>query len=368
MKPIALRLAGGARPRVVLVGSSRDPLKLSADGLPQALHRECDIVRVAANSPYRDGARVLREAGAALTAGAEMLHVLDARFAPAAALIRRRHGIPVGVTVTSSDMNSRTPWARLSRRSFRSFDHAFASEEAALYAMRDSMPLLAGSLLRPAARELPAPGASETNAVAKALRGVRPGRLVLGLVWPDNRNDLRWFRDIVLPQIDAKPVCLLIGAPSRREARLLFRAIGVQSEFRVLPGGFDARRLAAASRCVDAFVSPASLRRGTTDAVTPQTLALAVSGVPVVSDGQAEAAVLAHEQNAFLVDRGDERGFIATLNRLLALPAIQRHFLGEEFARFTLSQWRWDDAAEIYGERFASLVGRPRIPAEYRAA
>jgi hypothetical protein len=59
---------------------------------------------------------------------------------------------------------------------------------------------------------------------------------------------------------------------------------------------------------------------------------------------------------------------VHTLNQLLALPAVQRHFLGEEFARFTLSRWPWQDVASAYMERFAALVGRPQIPAELRAA
>ena len=57
-----------------------------------------------------------------------------------------------------------------------------------------------------------------------------------------------------------------------------------------------------------------------------------------------------------------------TLNQVLSLPAVQRHALGEDFARFTLRRWPWDAAAEIYAERFAALVGRPQIPVDLRAA
>ena len=78
--------------------------------------------------------------------------------------------------------------------------------------------------------------------------------------------------------------------------------------------------------------------------------------------------VLAHECNAFVVDPDDEHGYVRTLNQVLMLPAVQRHFLGEEFARFTLARWRWDDVASVYADRFAALVGRPHIPAELRAA
>jgi hypothetical protein len=357
-----------ARPRIALIGSCRDPFGMPGDGLVAALAGECDLIHIDAVSPYRAALRVYRQAAEAIRFGTELVHVLDPRFAPVAAMLAGRYGVPVSATVSARDMRSRTPLAQLSRRAIRGFDQAFTSEALAAHAIRDTMPDLAVSLVRPAARLLPPPLERHTRAVARALRGVVPGRPVLGLLWPDNRNDLRWFRDIVLPQLDASPICLIMGAPSRREVRLVVRAAGLKSEFRVVPGRLDAPMLAAVARCVDAFVSPASLRRGPGDAVTGLTLALAVGGVPVVSDGRAEAAVLAHERNAFLVDRGDERGFAGTLNRLLALPAIQRHFLGEEFARFTLSEWPWSAAAEVYAERFASLVGRPRIPADLRAA
>jgi hypothetical protein len=357
-----------ARPRIALIGACRDPLGMPGDGLVAALARECDLVHIDAVSPYREALRVYRQAAQAVRSGTELVHVLDPRFAPVAALLGDRLGVPVSVTLSTRDMRSRAPLARLGRRAMRGFDQAFTSELLALHAVRDTMPGLEVTHVRPAARELPAPGERHAGAVARALRGVVPGRPVLGLVWPDNRNDLRWFRDVVLPQLDSGPVCLIIGAPSQRQVRLAVRIGGLRSEFRVLAGRLDAPMLAAVARCVDAFVLPASLRRGPGDAVTGLTLALAVGGVPVVSDGRAEAAVLAHERNGFLVERGDERGFAATLNRLLALPAIQRHFLGEEFARFTLAEWPWAIAAEAYAERFASLVGRPQIPADLRAA
>ena len=78
--------------------------------------------------------------------------------------------------------------------------------------------------------------------------------------------------------------------------------------------------------------------------------------------------MLAHERNGFVVEPGDERGYVHTLNQVLSLPAAQRHVLGQEFARFTLAKWRWSDVASAYTERFAALVGRPRIPADLRAA
>jgi glycosyltransferase involved in cell wall biosynthesis len=116
------------------------------------------------------------------------------------------------------------------------------------------------------------------------------------------------------------------------------------------------------------FRVPAGCEAERRDGSTDLAIALAMGGIPVVTDGAQDTLVLAHERNAFVVDRGDDRGFASTVNDILSLPALQRHFLGLEFARFTLARWPWDGVAEVYGERLAALVGRPQIPADLRAA
>jgi hypothetical protein len=64
----------------------------------------------------------------------------------------------------------------------------------------------------------------------------------------------------------------------------------------------------------------------------------------------------------------DDHTFIAALDRLLGLHPIQRQFLGEDMARAALHERPWQPVAEAYVERFAALLGRPRIPADLRAA
>jgi len=362
-------VAASPRPRIVVIGSYRDALGARGVGLLDALDGQVELHHVAAASPLTDAASAYRRAARAITAqGAEAVHVLDARFAPVGAMLQRRHGVPVSVTVSERDVHSAAPWSLWALRSIAGFDEGFVSDPAVAHALRQRAPRLLVSQVRPAAHELPWPELSDARRVARALRGVRPGRLVLGVPWPENRNDLRWFRDVVLPQVEARPLCLLIGVDSRREARLMLRAVGAQGDFRVLSGRLNASLLAAVSRCVDAFVVPSASREAAPDAGTDLTLALAVSGAPVVADGHADTAVLAHERSGFVVDPGDERGFVTTLNRLLALPAIQRHMLGEAFARFTLADWPWHAAASVYGERFAAMSGHPLIPADLRAA
>jgi glycosyltransferase involved in cell wall biosynthesis len=158
----------------------------------------------------------------------------------------------------------------------------------------------------------------------------------------------------------------LLGAPSRREARILVGATGMRTDFRVHTGGIDADLLAAAARCADVFVipGPAHLRVSLTDLV----LAAICSRVPVVAGGAVRSEVLEHERNALLVDPYDSFSMTSTLNTLLSLPAVQRHYLGEDFAEHTLARWTWSRASSVYAERLAALVGRPRIPLDLRAA
>jgi glycosyltransferase involved in cell wall biosynthesis len=159
---------------------------------------------------------------------------------------------------------------------------------------------------------------------------------------------------------------LLLGAPSRREARILVGASGMRTDFRVHVGRIDADLLAAAARCADVFVIPGATRRDV--ALTDLLIAAICSKVPVVAGGAVRSELLEHERNALLVDPYDSFSMTSTLNTLLSLPAVQRHYLGEDFAAHTMARWTRERAANAYAERLAAMVGRPRIPAELRAA
>jgi glycosyltransferase involved in cell wall biosynthesis len=177
---------------------------------------------------------------------------------------------------------------------------------------------------------------------------------------------MRWHRDAVAPLLTGNPVCLLLGAPSRRQARIVFGAQGTHAEYRVHTGRLDASTLAAAARCVDVFVLAGAPQRPYLE--PDLLLAMASSGAPLVVGGGVRSSALRNEENAFIATAGDPLSLVATLNKLLALPAIQRHYLGEQFAEYTRQTVTWDAAAPIYAERFAVMVGRPQIPANLRAA
>jgi hypothetical protein len=202
--------------------------------------------------------------------------------------------------------------------------------------------------------------------MSRLLRDIAPGRLVIGLPWTRDVDYMRWHRDAVAPLLTGNPVCLLLGAPSRRQARLVFGASGRQAEYRVHTGKLDAETIAAAARCVDAFVVAGTPR--TAHMEPDLLLTMAASRAPLVAGGGVRSVVLRHEANAFVATAGDPLSLVSTLNQLLALPAVQRHYLGEQFADYTILQHTWEQAASLYAERFAVMVGRPPIPADLRAA
>ena len=203
--------------------------------------------------------------------------------------------------------------------------------------------------------------------MARLIRDATPGRLVVAAPWPADAEQVRWCRDAVAPMLQGQPLWLFVGAPGRRQVRLMAGAIGMKGSFRAHIGPIDGDVIAAAARCADLFVvagEPARARASTSELL----LALIASRVPIVVGGGVESAALEHERNAFVAAPGDAIGLVTMVNQLLALPAVQRHYLGEEFAEHTVGHYTWDAACEVYGARFAAMVGRPQIPAELRAA
>lgn len=337
--------------------------------LASAVSRVADVIPLAASAPFRQSLPILlRAVRAVRDDGAELVHLYDARFAPMALLMRQRLGVPVTASVCSSDTQGRGPWGRMAARAIGRLDHVFTSDDAPARALLARSSCLPVSVVRHAATPLPWPSKRGLAAVTRSLRGTRPGRLVVAVPWSENRDDLRWFRDLAQPRLEARPLSLIVGAPTRRDVRMLVGSEGLERDFRVVTGRLTADMISAVARCADAFAVPAgchALERRDPSALG---ISLALGGIPVVTNGEEDARVFAHERNGFVIAPGDDGEFVRTLNQLLALPAVQRHALGEEFARYTLNRWRWGDVAEVYAERYAALVGRPQIPADLRAA
>ncbi len=354
-----------ARPRVVAIGVGRHPLRLpsepaSGGGLG------IDERHLAAASPLRDMLLVMSQAARLIRDdGYEAIHLNDSRFAPAAFYLRRRYGTPVSATLHPADMIPRLRIPGTGLRSFARLDEAFVSDPEVAATLRLRVPRLPLTEVLPVARSLPAPTDKALAACTNRLTHVVPGRVVIALVWPARTELARWYRDAVAPLLLGNPVTLLLGVPSRTEFRSLTAQLRRRGDFVPLYGRVEADQLAAAARCADVFVSlGASARKyGAED----EALALTSSRVPLVASG-AGSAVLEHERNAFLTDSGDGFALVSTLNKMLALPAVQRHELGIEFAAHTLARWTDAANAETYARRFAALVGRPQIPAELRAA
>jgi hypothetical protein len=351
-----------SRPRIVVIGSYRPLLGRSDDTAIDALSRVAGIHPISVRATPVGMLRALRRGARAIVDGCEAVHLLDARLSLPALALHSRFGVPVSATITRDDAFAR----RLTRVALARLDHAFLHAEGQRIAGLASRRLPV-TIAPPIAPAIPEPSTRRLGSMARLVREAVPGRLVVAAPWPADAEQIRWCRDAVVPLLQGEPIWLFLGAPGRRQVRLLAGALGLRGSVRAHIGRIDIDTIAAAARCADVFVVPgeaARARGGTTELL----LALIASRVPVVASGGIESGVLAHEVNAFVAPAGDATGLVATVNKLLTLPAVQRHYLGEEFAEQARREYSWDAASETYGERFSALVGRPLIPAELRAA
>jgi glycosyltransferase involved in cell wall biosynthesis len=353
-----------AAPCIAVAGSHRTSLGVADDGLLDDLGRELEITRIdpaaGATSVRRDLRRALDDGGC------EAVLLLDTSRAGAAVAARRGSHAPIAALVTADDIRPRGLLRAFGARSIARLDDLLIDDDDLRVEARRRFVRPAVTAAPPVARVLPEPPPAALDQVTRLLKRLPPGRLVIAMPWPDDPDQLRWYRDAVAPLLLGSPACLLLGAPSRREARLIVGATGMRTEFRVHTGPVNAATLAAAARCADVFVIPGQSRAPVS--LTDLLLGAICSRVPVVAGGAIRSEVLEHERNALVVDPYDAFSMTSTLNTLLSLPAVQRHYLGEEFAQHTLDRWTWARAAAVYVERLSALVGRPRIPAELRAA
>lgn len=345
----------------------RDPLGFEPTSELGVLRSIADVRHIAAASPpWASPMTLMQTLRAVREHEAELVHLQDARYAAVGRWLQVRRRIPVTAAVSSRDVQAGRGWPRTDRGLGR-LDSAFTSEASVYAALRERHYHLDVHSLPPVGRALPWPNRRRMTAMTRLLRDVRPGRLVVAVPWLGDRQSLRAVRDQVIPLLDGSPLCLVLGAPSHRDARLMFGARGLQHDFRVHVGSLDVDTIGAAARCADLFLLPTGQGRQWQERSSNLEVALAVGGIPMVTQGESDSRVLAHERNAFVVE-SDDQAFVRTINQLLSLPAVQRHALGEDFARYTMRRWTVEAAAEVFGERFAALVGRPRIPLEFRAA
>jgi glycosyltransferase involved in cell wall biosynthesis len=345
-------------PRVVTLGMLRDSL-----GLPFPDDLLGDAAEVMPASTDGPPFTALRSAGNLVRlARCEVVHVPDAAYAPAALMLRRRFGIPVS-GVTGAGERRLHPQRLMGERLLRRFDQGFALHGRPLPAVLGRLHVVP---LPPVARPLPEPSKAALRRMARLLGGVTPGRLVVALAWPADLEQLRWFRDAAMPLLHGDPVCLVLGAPGRRQARIMLGAIGLSARFRVHTGRIDADALSAAVRCADMFVTLGEPRPRL--GLADMQLAVAASRLPLVAGGGAAIGIVEDESSGFVADGSDPFELVNTMNRLLQLPAVQRHYLGEDFAARMLERWPASAAGQVLGERFSVMAGRPQIPTDLRAA
>ncbi len=292
--------------------------------------------------------------------GCDVVHLTDARLAPCGAWLRGRLGLPVTVDLGPQDLHAQEADGRALFAAADQLDAAFVfgcEGEAALERRTTRVPMVRLPLVALA------PSAPDPRTAARLhdlLGDGDPRRPVIAFAGAASMAECHWFEEDVLHAMDDAACWLRIGDDSAAHAS---HGDGVPS----CCGALDDGTIAALARYADAFVLPWALGGAAPEADGLLRLALAASGVPVIA-GDAGAAVLDHERNAFLVRAGDALGFRATIDQLLRLPAKQRQYIGEEFAAETLRRWPAAEAAAVYEERFAALAGRPTIPAELRIA
>ena len=109
-----------SRPRVLALGSLRDPLGLPQDDLLDAMRPLVDIRTIGAGAPLWRAPRMLARTLAAVRREQfEMVHLLDPRLAPVGALVRRLTGVPISVSLTSVDTESKSPLTAFAMRQYR---------------------------------------------------------------------------------------------------------------------------------------------------------------------------------------------------------------------------------------------------------
>jgi hypothetical protein len=335
-----------ARPRIVTVAPPACGA-LDVEALVRALAWRCDLIPVDAGA--RGAGR--RIECAVRDGGAELVHLFDPSLFKIAERLRRT-GVSLTATL-SRRLDDRE------RKLLPLFDEAFLAVDGVAGRATHRFGWPPVTFVPPVAAEPRLPSPAALKRVSRALRGVEPGRFVIGALWPVDMEAAQLLLDGVLPALQSKPVCLLVGAPGRREVRRRLGGRRTSGTVRTLHGPLTLETIAAAAHCVDVWIAPEP------DAISvDEILAMAASGAPLVAGG---TAVLEHEKEAFVTPAGEPHALAPMLDRLLALPPTQRHWLGVEFARATLRRWPPDAAAEAYAARFASLVGRPAIPRDLRA-
>lgn len=341
--------------RVFTLGDPRGPVASSTVFLARAPRREAASSMLA----WARAARSVRHGRY------DAVHLTDVRLAPVGRWLRRRTGVAVSVDAGPQDLAALPSRPRLAA-AIDALDAAFVfggEGERALRVVTRRAPVTALPLVALPPEE---PAAKVTRAVACALAGADSLRPLVALPWTDDAGAWRECEELVRALADAGAIPLVAGAPDRRRAAWLRAELDVPS-LRVYAGALDDAALAAIARCADVFVVPWRMAPDAPSSDALVRLAMAASGVPVVATDH-PANVLVHERDAFLVRDGDVRGFRATVARLLELPARQRHYMGAEFARWTLGRWPVDAAIDAYNAGIASLAGRFEVPLELRAA
>ena len=141
-----------SRPRVIVVGSQRHPLGLRGE----AADLGAEAMHIDASHPARQMLRVAMQASRLIRdEGFEAVHLQDARFAPAAFWLRKRHGVAVSAALGAADVQRRVGMPGGGLRSLARLDEAFVSDPEVIATLRLRAPRLSVTELHTVASPLP---------------------------------------------------------------------------------------------------------------------------------------------------------------------------------------------------------------------
>ncbi|WP_207479348.1 glycosyltransferase family 4 protein [Arenibaculum pallidiluteum] len=185
------------------------------------------------------------------------------------------------------------------------------------------------------------------------LAGLRPGALVVGTVGAQRaeKNYARLIRAFAaLPRKDVgdagRQLVLVGDGPERPALEALARRLGVQDDV-LFPGSLARPEDALAAFDVYALSSD-------TEQMPISLLEATAAGLPVVATDVGDVrAMLAPENDGFVVPKTDEHGFGRALSRLLGDPAL-RGRIGEANRERTVAEYDLDRMVASYERLFTS--------------
>lgn len=289
----------------------------------------------------------------------DVIHLADGLMAPVGALLKATTGTPVTASIHGLDV---TYPNRLYRRAvipaLKRLDLSITNS-AATAAMLERDGVRRWVTIPLGINSLPASD-GRTRAEFAAYAGVdlvaEKRKILLTVGRLVKRKGVAWFVENVLPGLSVDFVYVVIGeGPEHDAITAAADRVGLSEKVRLL-GRVETHMLSAAYATSDIFVMPNIPVSGDMEGFGLVALEAASSALPVVAsdlEGITEAVI--DSQNGFLAPAGDRAAYIAVVEKLLKLPAVELKRIGQRFAASTRETFSWEETARRYRDAFAEM-------------